>query len=74
MYKRNDPTPSYAHIGLDVSASLNKQAHLAQAVKNAIVEAAVAYAQLPVRAPSPTRGLFGRMFSRPSSASKRRGN
>mmetsp|Transcript_34818 Transcript_34818/g.69416 ORF Transcript_34818/g.69416 Transcript_34818/m.69416 type:complete len:236 (-) Transcript_34818:480-1187(-) len=36
IYRRGDNTPGYSHIGLDQSATLNNQAHIAGKIKEAI--------------------------------------
>ena len=36
IYLRNNPTPTYSHVGLDIAATLNKQAPVADALKRAI--------------------------------------
>merc|ERR1740130_228130 len=41
IYRRGNDTPSYAHVGLDQSATLRTQGHVAGAVKLAIEEAVV---------------------------------
>lgn len=41
IYRRGNDTPSYAHVGLDQSATLRTQPHVADAVKSAIEEAHV---------------------------------
>eukprot|EP00965_Chrysotila_dentata_P032015 1067513-Pleurochrysis_carterae.AAC.2 len=36
IYRRGDQTPSYSHVGVDTSATLNKQKHVAELVKLAV--------------------------------------
>ena len=36
IYRRDDATPSYSHIGIDTAATLNKQEHVAAMIVQAI--------------------------------------
>eukprot|EP00962_Isochrysis_galbana_P043120 scaffold16324_cov140-Isochrysis_galbana.AAC.2 len=61
IYRRNYPTPSYAHIGLDKSASFNAQKHVAAEVKTMIQRAYTESISRPALSDK-KKGLFGRLF------------
>jgi len=61
IYRRHYPTPSYAHIGLDKSASLNNQAHVANEVKALLRRAHVEAINMPSLTEK-KKGLFSKLF------------
>ena len=70
IYRRGETTPAYSHIGLDTSATLNNQKHVAGGMKECIEDAYAVIEELPNGGeplPSKQGGIFGsftRMFSK----------
>ena len=65
IYKRGETTPAYSHIGLDTSATLNNQKHVAAAMHTCIERAAEIIQLKPIsstRGGEKKGGFFGRMF------------
>ena len=73
MYRRGDNTPAYSHIGLDTSATLNKQSHVADRIREAIDAVPVIMEGLPSPGSGKTRStsIFGSWFSRRNSTEQR---
>lgn len=68
IYRRGDNTPGYSHIGLDTSASLHAQKHVADKLREAIDLVPYLRANLPVPSKKSNKGFFGNFFSRSSRA------
>ena len=67
IYRRGETTPAYSHIGLDTSATLNQQKHVANALHRCIVRAHELKEQSPVtstRSGAQKKGFFGKMFAK----------
>mmetsp|Transcript_6051 Transcript_6051/g.18602 ORF Transcript_6051/g.18602 Transcript_6051/m.18602 type:complete len:224 (+) Transcript_6051:50-721(+) len=62
IYRRHYPTPSYAHIGLDKSASLNSQKHVADEVKAMIRHAYEEAREHPLGSDRNKKGFFSKLF------------
>jgi len=65
IYKRGETTPAYSHIGLDTSATLSYQKHVAQAIHACIERAAELKVSQPVtstRGSEGKKGFFGKLF------------
>lgn len=65
IYRRGDNTPGYSHIGLDQSATLNKQTHIAGKIKEAIDLVPEIRASLPhPEAVKDRKSVFGSIFGK----------
>ena len=61
IYRRGETTPAYSHLGLDTSACLNRQKHVAGALHECIERAAeLAEAAPPVT--TSKKGIFSKIF------------
>jgi len=64
IYRRGDNTPGYSHIGLDTSATLMGQSHIALKLKEAIALVPQLQSELPMTSAKPRTSMFGGLFSK----------